>query len=202
VSHLLNLDTFAEFIQRVRAGEEEAATELVRVCEPHIHRAIRQPLRYYGLDRVLESSDISQSVLAAFFRRRVVFRVNLQNPEQLLRLVVRMARHRVMDELRRHQATCRDRRRLEPQRDGPIEEVVAGNDGTPSKIAAGHELIREIFSRLSAEERLLADLRTGGLDWATIGRLRGATPESLRKRLARAIERIGHQMGLGTLVIS
>ena len=199
VSSLLKVDRFDEFIRRVRAGEEQAATELVRACEPHIHRAVRYPLRYYGLDRVLESADISQSVMAAFFRRRVVFRVKLKDPQQLMRLVVRMARHRVMDEVRKHQATCRDRRRVTAPNACPLEEFVAEPSGSPSKIAAAKEMIAEILSRLSTEDRLLADLRTAGVDWASIGRLRGATPESLRKRLARAIERIYHQMGHGSL---
>jgi RNA polymerase sigma-70 factor (ECF subfamily) len=199
---LLKIDTFADLIGRVRAGDEEAATELVRACEPHIHRAIRQPMRYYGLNRVLESTDISQAVLAAFFRRRVVFRVHLKDPQQLLRLLVRMARHRIMDEVRKQQAGCRDRRRVDANRAAPLEEDIAETGASPSKIVAGKELVVEIFRRLSTEERLLAELRTSGCDWASIGRMRGATPESLRKRLARAMERVGHQMGLGPLLIS
>lgn len=200
---MLQTDTFAELIRRVRAGDERAATELVRGCEPHIHRAVRQPLRYFGLDRVLESSDISQAVLAAFFQRRLVFRVQLKHPDQLLRLLVRMARHKLMDEVRKNQATCRDRRRLEPAQGGaPLEEAVALEDPSPSKIAAGNELVRELYRRLPAEERILAELRTSGLDWATIAGLRGGTPESLRKRLARAVERVAHQMGMGSLAMS
>jgi RNA polymerase sigma-70 factor (ECF subfamily) len=198
---VLQTETFAELIQRVRAGDQNAATELVRGCEPHIHRAVRQPLRYFGLNRVLESSDISQAVLATFFQRRLVFRVPLKHPEQLLRLLVRMARHKLMDEVRKNQATCRDRRRLEPPRGAPLEEAVAQQDASPSKIAAGNELIQELYRRLPADARVLAELRTGGMDWATIANLRGGTPESQRKRLARAIERVAHQMGLGPPVV-
>jgi RNA polymerase sigma factor (sigma-70 family) len=199
---LLQTETFAELIRRVRAGDQSAATELVRSCEPHIHRAVRQPLRYFGLDRVLESTDISQAVLASFFQRRLVFRVQLKHPTQLLRLLVRMARHKLMDEVRKNQATRRDRRRLEPPQGAPLEEVVALNDPSPSKIAAGNELLQELHRRLPPEARLVAQLRASGLDWTTIAGLRGGTPESQRKRLARAIERVAHQMGLGRVTIS
>jgi DNA-directed RNA polymerase specialized sigma24 family protein len=199
---VLQTETFADLIRRVRAGDERAATELVRGCEPHIHRAVRQPLRYFGLDRVLESSDISQAVLASFFSRRLVFRVQLKHPDQLLRLLVRMARHKLMDEVRKNQATCRDRRRLAPAQGGtPLEEVVALDDCSPSKIAAGNELIREVYRRLPAEARALAELRATGLDWASIAGLRGGTAESLRKRLARAVERVAHQLGCGSLSV-
>jgi RNA polymerase sigma factor (sigma-70 family) len=201
-TRLLELETFEELIQRLRAGDEEAATEFVRACEPHIHRAVRYPMRYFGLNRYLESTDISQAVLAAFFQRRLIFRVPLQHPAQLVRLLVRMARHKVMDEVRKHQATCRDQRRLEMHSSEQMEEIVAQGDATPSKIAAGNELLRELYRRLPAEERLLAQLRAGGMEWAAIADLRGASPESLRKRLARAIERVGSQMGLGPVTVS
>ncbi len=198
---MLPKDTFADLVRRVRAGEEAAATELVRACEPHIHRAIRQPIRYFGLTRVLESADISQSVLAAFFKRRLIFRLPMQQPEQLVRLLVRMARYKVMDEVRRHQAGCRDTRRLEPAQPAPLEETIAHRDASPSKIAAGNELIREVYRRLGPEDRLLVELRTAGLEWAAIARLRGGSAESLRKRLARAMERVGRQMGLEPIAV-
>jgi RNA polymerase sigma-70 factor (ECF subfamily) len=197
---LLQTETFADLIQRVREGDEQAATDLVRACEPHIHRAIRYPLRYYGLDRVLESTDISQSVLAAFFRRRLAFRIPLEHPSQLVRLVVRMAHQAVMDEVRRHQATCRDRRRLEAHPAEQLDEI-AQRDATPSKIAAANELLREMYRRLPAEVRLLAQLRANGMEWTEIARQQGANPELLRKRLARAVLRVGHQMGLGPIVV-
>jgi hypothetical protein len=40
------------------------------------------------------------------------------------------------------------------------------------------------------------------MDWAAIADLRGASAECLRKRLARAIERVGGQMGLGPITVS
>jgi RNA polymerase sigma factor (sigma-70 family) len=198
---LLTSDTYSEVIRGVRDGDQQAATRLVRACEAHVQKAVRYQLRYYGLDRVLESADISQTVFAAFFERKLVFRIKLNDPKQLLRLLARMARRRLMDEVRRHQADRRDRRRLDTQPAAVLQDVVAQDDASPSKVAAGNELLREVYRRLPADDRILAELRAAGLDWATIAQLRGATPESLRKRLARAIERVGHQMGFGRLAI-
>ena len=59
---------FQQLIQRVRAGEQEAATELVRRFKPEIHKSIRRFLSNFHLRRVLDISDISQAVLATFFR--------------------------------------------------------------------------------------------------------------------------------------
>jgi RNA polymerase sigma factor (sigma-70 family) len=196
------MTSFPDLIRGVRAGDERAATELVRACEPHVQKAVHYQLRYYGLHRVLESADISQAVFAAFFERKLVFRLTSNDPKQLLRLLARMARRRLMDEVRKQQATCRDQRRLSAGASAPLEEIVAHDDASPSKIAAGNELLRELYRRLPDDDRVLAELRAAGLDWATIAQLRGATAESLRKRLARAIERVAHQMGLGPVVIT
>jgi RNA polymerase sigma-70 factor (ECF subfamily) len=59
------------------------------------------------------------------------------------------------------------------------------------------DLWQEVQCRLSEEERLLVELRQQGLDWASIASQRGSSPEALRKRLARAAERIARELGLG-----
>jgi DNA-directed RNA polymerase specialized sigma24 family protein len=50
--------------------------------------------------------------------------------------------------------------------------------------------------RLTSEERQLLELRDQGLDWAQIAAARNVSPEALRKRLARAIDRVSAQLGL------
>jgi DNA-directed RNA polymerase specialized sigma24 family protein len=56
-------DTFQNLIERVRARDEGAATELVRRYEPMVRRAARVRLA----DRLLDSMDICQPVMASFF---------------------------------------------------------------------------------------------------------------------------------------
>ena len=49
---------------------------------------------------------------------------------------------------------------------------------------------------LSEEERYLADQRGLGREWTDIAADRGQSPEALRKRLSRAIDRVARQLGL------
>ena len=57
--------SFRELIDRVRAGDEGAATELVRRYEPAIRRASAGSVcATRGVNRLLDSMDICQSVLA------------------------------------------------------------------------------------------------------------------------------------------
>jgi RNA polymerase sigma-70 factor (ECF subfamily) len=186
-------------IRRVRAGDQQAAAELVRQYEPEIHKAIRAPLISLRLHRVLESADISQSVLANFFTRTAAGGFDLEHPEQLLKLLVTMARNQVRDEARKHQAGRRDRRRLAVGAGAASLETIMDTGPAPSKVVAGQELLEQIYRRLSTEERELAQQRAQGTDWATIAAAHGGTAEAVRKRLSRALERVFRQLGLGEL---
>src|SRR5262245_28986230 len=89
------LNAFTESMRRIRAGDEQAAAELVRQYEPLIRRAVRLRLEDQRLRRVFDSMDICQSVLASFFVRSAAGQYDLEQPEQLLNLLVRMARNKL-----------------------------------------------------------------------------------------------------------
>src|SRR4051794_2364784 len=103
--------SFLELLRRVRAGDAEASAELVRRYEPAIRVAVHVRLNDPGLRRLLDSVDICQSVLGNFFVRASAGEFELQSSEQLLKLLVTMARNRLTDHALRHQAARRDHRR-------------------------------------------------------------------------------------------
>lgn len=187
-------DTFQSLIARVRAGEQEAATELVRRYEPAIRRVVRLRLTDARLRRAFDSMDVCQSVLASFFVRAALGQYDLDSPDQLLKLLAQMARHKVTDQMRRERAGRRDlARREEGSR---AEERIVAEGASPSQQVAGRELLVEFRKRLSDEERGLADLRADGREWVDIGAERGESPEALRKRLKRGLDRVAQQLGL------
>src|ERR1700722_7036256 len=102
---------FTELMYAVRAGNEDAARALVHLYEPALRRAIRPLLQRYRLNRVLDIADISQVVFASFFERAMAGHFQLDEPDQVLRLLVTMARRPVVNEARRYCASRRDRRR-------------------------------------------------------------------------------------------
>lgn len=185
---------FQELMVRVRAGDQEAAGEIVRRYEPAIRRTVRVRLLNSRLRRVLDSMDVCQSVLASFFVRVALGQYAVETPDDLTRLLVRMARNKVADRVRREQADRRDNRRVEEQ-GSQVARVAAGCD-TPSEYVSGKELLEEFRRRLSDEERELADQRALGREWLEIAATLRQTPEALRKRLARAIERVSQELGL------
>jgi RNA polymerase sigma factor (sigma-70 family) len=184
---------FQDLIARIRGGDSDAAAELVRRYEPAIRRVVRLRLTDSRLRRAFDSMDVCQSVLGSFFVRAALGQYDLANPDQLLKLLAQMARHKVTGQMRRERADRRDFARIEVD----VEAAdIAGGEASPSRQIAGQELLVEFRKRLSAEERELADLRSQGREWADIARERGESPEALRKRLARGLGRVGQQLGL------
>ena len=166
---------FADFIRRIRAGDDDAARELVEHYEPIIRREVRVRLRDPRLYRRFDWADVCQSVMASFFMRATAGQFDLKQPDQLLRLLVVMTRHKLAKQERRHRAGRRDYRRLEAGDPAHLEGQSPAAP-SPSRLVAGRELLDELRRRLSDEERQLADLRALGYEWAEIASQLGGTP--------------------------
>jgi RNA polymerase sigma-70 factor (ECF subfamily) len=187
--------TFAALITRVRAGDEQAATELVRQYEPLIRREVRLRLEDRRMGRLFDSMDVCQSVLASFFVRAAVGQYDLDRPEQLIQLLVRMARNKLASAARRQHRQRRDHRRLAPGGAEGLDGVAAAGP-SPSSLVAGKELLARARQSLNEEERQIAELRGQGLAWGDIARQLGGTAQARRMQLVRAVERVSRELGL------
>jgi RNA polymerase sigma-70 factor (ECF subfamily) len=190
-------DDYADFIRRIRSGDALAAEELVRRFEREIRLEVRTCLRMRDvrLRRVFDSMDVCQSVLASFFVRASIGEFDLDEPSQLIRLLVGMARNKLADQVKHHQRRRRDIRRVGAS--DPTEAQTGVTDETPSQLVAGRELVQMVRERLSDDERRIAELRSQGHDWAAVAHEIGGTAEGRRKQLARAIERVDGELGFG-----
>jgi DNA-directed RNA polymerase specialized sigma24 family protein len=186
----------ADLLPRIRAGDAQAAAEFVKHYEPVIRVRIRVWLRMQDrrLRRLFDSMDVCQSVLASFFVRAAAGQYELERPEQVLALLVRMARHKLAHEITKQQAKRRDVRRIDS---APLDEhAVAAPDPTSTERAASQELLEEVQRRFSAEERLIAERRCDGRDWSAVAAELGGTADGRRMQFARALDRIAAQLGI------
>jgi RNA polymerase sigma-70 factor (ECF subfamily) len=187
---------FADFMRRVRAGDEQAAAELVRRYEPLIRREVRLHLEDRRLVRLFDSLDVCQSVLGSFFLRAAAGQYELDRPDQLVKLLVTMARNKLASAARGQHRQRRDQRRMTA--DGQEElDRMADPHPAPDEAVAGQELLRRFRDSLSGEERQLVDLRGEGLGWADVAARLGGTAQARRMQLARAVDRIARELGLG-----
>lgn len=193
---MLSIVAFDELMSRVQAGDPDAAAELVRHYEPDIRMEVRVRLRVQDgrVRRMLDSMDVTQSVLASFFAGIAAGRFAPQNPQQLLGLLVAMARNKLLSKVRDQRRQRRDARRGESF--DAARHDIADLQESPSQIVSKQELLGEFRKRLSAEERRLADLRGDGQPWTEIAARLGGTAEGRRKQLERAFARIARELNL------
>jgi RNA polymerase sigma-70 factor (ECF subfamily) len=185
---------FEELIRRVRAWDQEAAAELVRRYEPAIRRAVRFRLADARLGNLCDSMDICQSVLRSFFVRAASSQYDLETPEQVLKLLTAMARNKLTSQARKQHTQRRDNRRASAIEDAGSRLVSSGD--SPSAATVVRDLQEEVQRRLTPDEWRLLELKNQGHDWAAIAAQVGGAAETLRKKLARAIDRVVDELGL------
>ncbi len=191
---MVDVSSIDELIRRVRAGDQDAAAELVKRYEPAIRRAVRFRLADARLGTLLDSMDICQSVLGSFFIRAATGQYKLETPEQLLKLLTTMARNKLISQARRQHAQRRDTRRI-TSGDQDEGQFVSARQ-SPSNQVAVRDLLQEVQRRLSPEERQILKLKNEGRAWASIASELGGSAEALRRRLSRALDRVAEQLGL------
>lgn len=188
---------FQEMIGRVRAGDDHAAAELVQRYEPLVRREVRLHLEDARLRRMFDSMDVVQSVLASFFIRTVAGEYDLESPEQLARLLVRMARNKLASAARQQYRQRRDMRRTQVGQD--VWQTLATTEQAASDLYANQEILEALRQQLTSEEHRIADLRSDGRSWDEVAMALGGKPQARRMQLVRGIERAAKKLGLAKL---
>lgn len=189
---------FGELIQKVRSGDEEAAAQLVKLYEPAIRRAVRLRMGDSRLQAAFDSMDICQSVMASFFVRAAAGQYEIDTAQELIGLLVAMARKKLAMQIRKQRAAKRDQRR---QVASPNEDLLEGQPPSPSRQLMAKELLDQVMERLTQEEQQLIHLRNQGLSWQEISdKQPGTTPDGLRIKLSRAIDRIATELKVEELL--
>src|ERR1700733_6795050 len=102
-----NDPSFLDLLKRVRLGDQDASSELVRLYENEVRRFIRYRLNSPRLRRFLDSLDVCQSVFAKFFVHMSDGDFDLRDPKQLQQLLLKMANNRLVDHCRKGAAKRR-----------------------------------------------------------------------------------------------
>jgi RNA polymerase sigma factor (sigma-70 family) len=191
---MMDTDNFAELICRIRSGDQAAAAEIVTNYESLIRREVRMRLEDARLRRVLDSMDVVQSVMASFFVRSAIGEYDLDDPRQLVRLLISMTKNKVASAARREYRQKRDQRRTVSD-DAALLGVVQQAE-SPSEIASGKELIARARELLGDDERQMAELRSQGQSWDEIAQTMGGTAQARRVQFSRAVDRVSKSIGI------
>lgn len=188
---MLTNEEFGQLIARTKTGDQDAAASLIAEYEPEIRRAARLRLTDPDMRRIVDSMDIAQSVFGRFFRQVNEGDTQLERPEQLLALLTRITRNRIIDEHRRQ--TAQKRGGKNDVADLDLALLTQAGPG-PKTTAVARELLEQARSLLSAEELKLMQRRSEGESWEEISRDTGQKPDAVRKRLERALQRVREEM--------
>ena len=153
---------FARLFALVQAGDNDAARQLCERYGPHLIRVVRRRL-HPRLRSKFDSTDFTQDVWASFFTN-VADKYDLDNPEDLIRLLTAMARNKVLQALRartRLQKRAIGREVSLDDKDGGGDELVVVQQ-TPSQVAMREEAWHELLARQPpVTRRILLLLRRG-----------------------------------------
>jgi RNA polymerase sigma factor (sigma-70 family) len=185
---------FLTMMERIKQGDEEAATALVRMYEPELRRFIRFRMTSSSVRRFVDSLDICQSVLARFFVHLTSDNVDVATPSQLRALLITMARNRTFDAVASQHAQRRDVRRTHGS-DEPLS-LVADSWETPSRVLEMEEIVSAVREAMSDEDRYLVDQRMIGREWPDLAQEFNTTAEAMRKRVMRCIDKAAENLGL------
>jgi len=188
---------FHELIRLARAGDEDAAGRLAHEFEPFIRRFVRFRMRsrsnHDRLRPEFDSADICQSIFKSLFAGLREGRFELNRPEQLAKLLSAMVRFKVATKARRLSVTLREMLELDAPRDR------ADSGPGPEKRVDDRDALDVILKKFEADELELLIRRLDDQSWSVIAVAVGGTAAGLRKKLARALERVRDLPGLNDL---
>ncbi len=173
----------ATFLEKVRAGDEQAARELLNRYEAEVRLVVRRQLPKLLRSR-FDSLDFLQSVWGSFFRRVRSGPSEFEDSRHLVAFLARAAKNKVIDEYRRAASRKQDMHREEPLwgESGRPKELAAQTD-TPSQVAQAHEVFDRLQSLLPQDRRSILDLKAEGLSSRDIGERLGISERTVQRVL-------------------
>ena len=184
-------EQFLDLMQRVRAGSDDAARELLEAYGHHIYRTVRRRLSR-ELRSKFDSADFAQAVWGSFFANREVV-LGFDRPEVLVAFLARMASNKVIDECRRRFGTAKhnvNRERSLDRSAAVAAQGVAADTPSPSRVVVAREQWEQVTAGQPAHYRRMAELRAGGATYDQIASELGVDEKTVRRALQRLARRI------------
>ncbi|GIW89541.1 MAG: hypothetical protein KatS3mg108_3865 [Isosphaeraceae bacterium] len=190
-AHSSDGDDIRRVLDRIQAGDEDAARELLRRYEPEVRLVVRRQLPRLLRSR-FDSLDFLQSVWGSFFHQVRQGTAQFEDSHHLIAFLASVARNKVVDEFRHSGSHRRDVRRevslWEPGSDQPRD--LPSESATPSQLAEARDALEQLRHLVPESRRPILDLKADGLSSREIGDRLGLSErtvqrvlEDLRRRL-------------------
>jgi RNA polymerase sigma-70 factor (ECF subfamily) len=175
-------------LDRLRAGDEAVAGQIVAEYEPYLRVVVRRCLPDQ-LRAKFDSLDVMQSVWVQVIRALRGRAWQVTDRAHLQALLVTVARRRLVSRYRHYRAAIT----LERRRGAGLESLPERREPQPSEVAEADELWQRMLALCPPEYHDLLRLRREGLRLREIAARTGMHEGSVR----RILRRLARQMALG-----
>lgn len=189
---------FAELMERIHKGSQDAAWQLLEKYGPHVQRYVRRSLNQ-DMRSKFDSIDFAQVVWASFFREPDRFR-RLESPTALLAYLASLARNKVVGEVRRRMMSIKhDITREIPfdEQEQALDITFPHADPTPSAVAIARERWHRLIDNQPETVRRIVELRFMGATFPEIAAELQIHERTARKAIDSLIEK-GDEVEVGS----
>jgi RNA polymerase sigma-70 factor (ECF subfamily) len=179
---------FRAALEDVRSGSPEAVWHFISEYGPSIQRIVRRKMDR-RMQSKFDSIDFVQMVWASFFRNPREIR-SFRHPDDLLRYLAALARHKVISEYRRriHSTKHGVTNECSLTDSDTAEAMPSSPEMTPSQVAMAREEWDRLMQSQSTRDQEIVRLRFGGATFVEISQRLGIHERTVRK----VIERLTH----------
>ncbi|MGF1579072.1 MAG: RNA polymerase sigma factor [Gemmataceae bacterium] len=169
-----------------RSGNEEAARELFdRYVEKLLH-LVSQRINHRILGRV-DAEDVVQSVFGTFFKRVRAGELQATNPDDVGKLLFRIALRKTFRQITFHQQGKRDARLESGTSDESqfLDSLALSREPTPEEASLLLDQADHFLSQLEPTDRRICELRLEGYNNAEIAQKLEISDRRIRRLLER-----------------
>jgi DNA-directed RNA polymerase specialized sigma24 family protein len=167
----------SDFFAVLRSGDQQAVEQLLCQLDPILRSIIRLRLIDGRLRRLVDTTDIVQSLLKNFLHQGE----KDGPPEGAGGLCAYMAA------AVHHKIRTKARKEVRNAGSLPVDWEPVSPEPPPGRRVEDRDFSQAVRARLSEPARRVFDLKAQGLTWAEVAGQVGGSPDALRMRLRRAV---------------
>jgi len=185
------MDDFKSLMQRLGAGDEAAAEQIVNRYGDHLTHAIKRRLRSQRMRVRYATEDCLQSVWKSMFSN-IDQVARIKTPEHLMNYLAKVASNKLIDRDRQLRAQRNDvyRERKLPEPDSPGHDALAVQEPTPSQKVAVNDEWEALTKDLSSEIKGILELYRQGYKIDEIAEKTDRKPRGIRKIIQQFREQV------------
>jgi RNA polymerase sigma-70 factor (ECF subfamily) len=182
----MNTEPLDVLLEKLSAGDLDAAQQVFRDYEPYLRKVVRRHLPEQ-LRPKFDSLDVVQSVWADVLRDFRVSGRRFANSNHLRNFLVLVTRHRLTDRIRHHRKAMEREESLEST---DAERMATSPEPRPSQVAQAEELWQRMLELCPPEYHEMLRLKREGLSLEEIAAQTGLHEGSVRRILRKLAGRL------------